>query len=449
MKRLLVGALVLVLALFVVVPIGGYFIVVRSLKDPKTTELLKSLIQDHVGGEVTLLPIEWRGLAAYTEGVEVRNTADLDRIRIDQLRGEVSLRSLLLDRVWKIENIEAQRLQVDVAREVKKIDAPAKKTVAVIEDIPWWAWWLPGRVSYGPIQLSQVDIRWPWLDNEQATIDSMAVRLVERNDGWDIEGTGGSITLPSFPLLRLVELKGRVRKPYFFITQLRWQNAIGGGEGEVSGELALDKTLESHAKIVARSIPLQNFLKEDWRARFLGELEGTLDLTAGGTKENAPSHWKGIGKLKGIDAVIDALPQLETWAQFSGLNVYRRLRLHRAEADVLLDENGATFQNIKIESRNLVRVEGRVNIKDRLVNGEIEVGLTEEQVKVIPGGRTGIFTREAEGYWWAVPPVRISGTVDAVKEDLSGRVGSALIDDVQKKIQSGAEKILDRMRSWF
>jgi hypothetical protein len=447
--------MVLVLFVLVVGPVVGYFAVVRFLEGERTTKLLKSLIEDWVGsGEVTLLPLEWSGLAAYCEGMEVRDARGVSRVKVDQFRGGVSLRGLFVDRVWKLEGIEAQRVQVEFAGDVKeKVRAEAeRKRTEGLRDIPWWAWWLPRGVAWGPVKLSRVDVRWPWLGSGEGGVEGMAVELNEESGGWNIRGSGGEIVLPQFPRLGVVKLDGRVREPYFFITSLRWQSVYGAGEGEVSGELALDRKLGSRLRITGQSIPLENFLKGDWRARLQGSLEGSMDLNTErvrGADGDGAWHWKGIGKLKVVDGVVEALPQLEAWARFTGLNEYRYLRLHRAEANVLVDENGVTLRDVKLESQNLVRAEGRLRVKDGRLEGEFEVGLTDGQVRLIPGGREGIFRREADGYLWAVPPVRVYGTVDDVKEDLSGRVGSALIDKVQRKIESGAEKILERVRSWF
>jgi hypothetical protein len=444
----MIALVILILGL----PVLAYWAATRFLDGSRTTELLKELINEYLGGEVTVMPLQWSGLAAYSDGLEVRNAHKMDQLRVDQFRGEVSLRGLLIDRVWKLCGIEAQKLELHLGGTTKTSKKPPYEPERIISKIPWWAWWLPTEVEWGTIKIAQAHVTWPWeihQPDQRAEVKEMRVLLTQERGGWNIHGNQGELKLPNLPNLRLVNLSARLREPYFFITTLQWQSAEGRGEGEVSGELALEENLSSRLILSARSVPLETFIKGDWRARFLGNLEGSIELHSKASEALSKAPWKGTGKAKIVDGVIDALPQLEAWAQFSGLNEYRRLRLHRAEADCMIDEKGLTLYNVKLESINLVRLEGRVTIDQNNLDGLFELGLTENQVRKIPGGSEKIFTRKAEGYLWAVPPVRIYGTVDQINEDLSARVGSAFIDKMQRTIENNAEKILERLRSWF
>ncbi|MDW8349148.1 MAG: hypothetical protein RML49_02635 [Verrucomicrobiae bacterium] len=454
MKRWLMFAGVIFGVLGVGIPLVCYWAVLRFVEGPLLTKWLESRIAEMTGGETTVMPLEWKGFAAYSEGIEVRGGEGLKRARLDQWRGEVNARALFWERVWRLQGLEAQRLLIELA---DQSDGQGERTERrdgegsfTFDQVPWWLWWLPTRLEWGSALIREVEMLWPIGKGMRGELKGMTVTLRPRDGGWDVLGRGGKLRAGEFPQVRVVELRGRLREPYFFITEGRWQSEEGGGEGLVTGELALDGERSSRLNIQAKDVPIRDVVGGDWRARFHGKVEGHVDLMREEKQKAADGRWKGVGKLLVREGMIEGLPWLETWARYTGLDEYRRLRLTTAEADVIVDEGGGViFRNIRLESSGVVRVEGRVSVKEAKVEGELEVGLTDGQVRLIPAGKERIFTRNAEGYLWAVPPMRVYGTVNDVQEDLSGRVGSAVVDEVQRKIESGAEKILERVRSLF
>jgi hypothetical protein len=169
-----------------------------------------------------------------------------------------------------------------------------------------------------------------------------------------------------------------------------------------------------------------------WSEKLDGHLMGAARVESGRVKGRA--EWTG-GTLKGIE-ILDQI------AAFTGHNEFRALPIQKATADFEIQKGNFVFQNLVLEALDLMQVTGRISVsKNHELRGELEVGVAPSLLRSLPGARSMVFTREADGLVWA--SVQVGGTMDAPTENLSERlvsaVGGAALEAVKPVLQSMPE----------
>jgi hypothetical protein len=95
----------------------------------------------------------------------------------------------------------------------------------------------------------------------------------------------------------------------------------------------------------------------------------------------------------------------------------------------------------------LVRLEGRMDITGDNLDGYFRLGLAPGTLATIPGAETKVFVEQERGLMWA--PLRITGTFDSPKEDLSDRLLAAAGERMFELIPETGELALKFTRSVF
>ena len=84
-------------------------------------------------------------------------------------------------------------------------------------------------------------------------------------------------------------------------------------------------------------------------------------------------------------------------------------------------------------------------IRGNELAGVFEVGVTPGRLKAIDGAEQRVFVREAKGYKWAVPAMRVTGTLDDIQEDLASRIKDAWFDQQIENVTDLASKTPEEM----
>jgi hypothetical protein len=88
-----------------------------------------------------------------------------------------------------------------------------------------------------------------------------------------------------------------------------------------------------------------------------------------------------------------------------------------------------------IASDGAIRAEGKITIDGENLDGQLNIGLPPEVLAKLPSAASDVFTIDERGMRWA--PMRITGTTDKPKEDLSGKLMSAAATRLIGKLQQG------------
>ena len=88
---------------------------------------------------------------------------------------------------------------------------------------------------------------------------------------------------------------------------------------------------------------------------------------------------------------------------------------------------------------------GTVEVTGDQLQGVLQVGLKPEFLDWVPGSLEAVFTEQRDGLNWTT--VRLSGTVQEPKEDLSKRILSAVEDrlgrDLRNRLKDTAKSLRD------
>ena len=132
---------------------------------------------------------------------------------------------------------------------------------------------------------------------------------------------------------------------------------------------------------------------------------------------------------------------------------FRNLALDKAEVEYRYGGDTVNLTMIDLVSRDLLRVEGRADIKAGHIDGKFFVGVTPATLKWLPGAHKRVFTMqrpepENVGYAWTT--MNVKGPLTAPRDDLSARLleaaGLAILDapgEAVKTITGGESELIN------
>jgi hypothetical protein len=147
------------------------------------------------------------------------------------------------------------------------------------------------------------------------------------------------------------------------------------------------------------------------------------------------------GRLAVRDGVLTALPVLDRLAAYADTTRFRVLTLDDARTEYAWRPGTLSLTNLLIASSGLLRVEGQLEVRDgRQLDGRFRLGLVPGALARIPGAESVVFAERRDGLMWT--PVRITGTVDDPKEDLSERLLVAAGERMFELLPESGVKVL-------
>jgi hypothetical protein len=354
-------------------------------------------------------------------------------LRADQIRAEFYLRGVFR-RVWQVDNVELQRLQITLGGAPSKehaASAPAPKTSR----------WLPNKLDLRKIVIHQTNLDWGEAGKAAGSLQKVRVSIVPEAGAWILNGVGGKLRQTGWPDLLVDRLKLRYQRPQLFVNdaELKLDET---GMVNVSGELNFNAPSRLDLLIQYKDVSVTPLLPEDWRARLHGNLLGTAKVTG---QLGDPASLKVTGSLRLASGRLEALPVLERIALFTRMEQFRQFVLQSASAEFSWQDGKLNVTQLLLESERLIRIEGSFSVERRFLDGQFQMGVTPASLRWLPGSQSRVFTTEREGYLWA--PMRVTGPVDQLKEDLSPRLaaaaGTEVLEGIKGTVEQGAKDLLD------
>ena len=396
----------------------------------------------HAKGE--LMPVNATTGALYSDGFAARDGEVFQSLRADQIRAEV--RFGFWARTCTVDHLAMARLRLDFrgqppakgAKGFQPVTPPDASTMVQTHS-------KPSRFTLREITADDLQLLW-------SAGALKGTRLTAApNDGvpgeWLLTGRNGTLQLANLSGngvtgpsdWRIESLDARIHGQTLFLTsaQLRTSDR---GELRLEGELMPDQPEAARGHATFSGLSVAPWLPEDWRARLSGSFSGQLELRAepgGGVKSE--------GSLALLDGELTALPVLDEIAKVTHTDGFRRMRIQKANADLVHSGDEWTVSKLTAESEGLMKVEGAFSIKGRRIAGALQVGVAPAALEWIPGAKERVFTVSRDGYLWA--PVRLSGPAEHPEEDLSSRLAAAAAvqaaSDVRKSVHDSAKSVID------
>lgn len=433
---------------FVLIICCGYFLLQSYLHSDKFRVLMGQVVGGVIGADVEFKPLEWQGMNVRTEGLRGEGTAGVKSLHAMDLAAEIRLYEVLLGN-WLIQDLRLANLQVGINL--------GDQQSAIITGLPsgpdsslgsggnqdegFLDRMLPSRVKLQALEVSSLGLK-VYADSgvlELADGSLRATRRPGKKHNYDYTVSGGLISTPwlEFPV-KLDSANGRYADKSLYLQHSSSQ-VYGDGRLLLSGELAGNRwqwfgTLEK--------IDVGKIVHEDWKKRLSGVLH---------TEFKVMSNEDGFttqGEMVLNKGLLTALPVLDRMAAYTNTNRFRQLRLTECRFKYSSEHReGSSGKDVRIVLRDvvlvsegLVRVTGDLVIDDGNLDGDFRVGIVPGLLAHIPGAESKVFERGEKGLRWA--PLRITGTIDKPKEDLSERIIAAAGERIIELLPETGDKAL-------
>ena len=413
--------------------------------------MLANQVGSAIGAEVEISPLIWDRLAVRSTKVEASGGTRIARLQVEEPKATVSLGALTTG-VWVIDNASIERIVMDLKPAVAPATAhlPAEPAADTPPDafsgLPGW---FPTKVRIPQIQVRDASIRFGQGDMDFRILRSGALLESREDNTWDLALRGGQFRLMPFPgagikdkAFDIVDGSLRLTPETVFVLGSTMKSADGT-------TLSLDGTMPGprgsgplDMNAVLQNLPVAQILGTDWSNRVFGRLTVTNrshgqgdHLLHEGSAELADARFLTPNTpvpnpIAGAPAIIGQGWQLFSSTLIPVLGAYtdrtvqfRNLVCDTARCRYRKDGDTMHLTDIVIRSRAMLGVEGSLDIRGRDLDGTLMVGVTRETLSGIPGAESKVFTIERDGLVWT--PVKISGTLDAPREDLSQRLMDA------------------------
>ncbi|MFT4176888.1 MAG: hypothetical protein QM627_09550 [Luteolibacter sp.] len=380
---------------------------------------------------------EWSGLSVATEGFHAEGNGRLRKLDADRLHMEVGLGGVGRG-VWILKSTVLDRLELELD---PKAETGRKKEREAKEDTPAVkrakrSPWLPDEVELADLDFRQVTVRTLTTSGMVAAENvRLRARQAPGTKSFSVDLSGGRFSLPMkhVPVLHLDEAKLRIQPDMAFLAHAGLR-AEGGGRVDAQGEWEkASKRVEVDGNL--SGFRLENLLDENWARRLQGDVSSSFRLRA-----DRDAELSSEGDLVVKNGVLTALPVLDVLAAYADTRRFRSLPLSEARAHWEWKKGELRLSGLVLESEGLIALEGSLAVKDRKMEGEFQLGLAPGILAGLPGAERNVFSPGARGLWWT--PVRVSGSVDDPKEDLSDRLIVAAGVRLFEFLPDGGAKVL-------
>ncbi len=435
-----VGKASIGLVIGLVVLAGVVFLAIRSyLHSDSFRTFLSGQVSEVAKVDGMFTPFRWQGLAVDANSFDATGAGLVRALKVDGLHTEVGLGGIGRG-VWELKGSNVRRLDVSVDLRQNAEPAPAPEHTSGKKPPPATKRWLPHDVEVKVADVQELVVR-ARTDYGPAMLGGMRVHAepAGQRRSYRVETLGGTVNLPFswIPDVRMDRAKLRWQNGQVFVNSASaalWED----GRLDAAGEWDLSNGRYAFEGGVT-DVKCDDIFSEDWAKRFTG------DVASGFTVNNRGGSLIARGTLTIRNGTLTALPVLDTLAAYADTRRFRILNLTDARTDWRWRDGELFFGDLVLASDGLVRLEGAVTIRGREIDGNFRLGLAPGTLAGIPGAETHVFAPGEKGLLWT--PLRVTGTLDDPKEDLSDRLVAAAGARMFDVIPETGERVIKFTRS--
>lgn len=405
---------------------GGYFWLKSYLHSDDFRVFLGDTVGEAIGAETHFELFTWQGMQAQTEGLTAENGGLIRALRADEVQARVGLSGVRRG-VWEVSGLRVKQLDVEMDTRNEGPTAEPASDEITADPTPeseggFLSGLLPNRAELSSAEIERLNFK-----VETAGGGLQATNLIARIDAaqakgaFDINLSSGMIETSWFGSpMELISARGKYQQGRIYLTDSSYR-VYERGILDLNGELE-GGDFGFYGQL--RDIKAEELVPEDWQKRLTGDLTTQFKVQSGAEQvdgSRADTILRGQLELK--NGVLTSLPVLDTIAAYANTRRFRRLQFSEAKMKYHRVGDRLELTDIVLASEGLVRVEGRMTIVGDQLDGRFKVGIIPGTLTHIPGAETKVFIRGEKGLLWS--PLRITGTIDAPKEDLSDRMIAA------------------------
>ena len=422
---------------------GGYFWLKSYLHSDDFRVFLGEKVGAAIGADAQFELFEWQGMKAQTEGFSADNGKLIKSMRADGVEAKINLSGVKRG-VWEVSGLRVKQLDVmmDTRGEKSVADSQTdeQKSIGSTGNGGFLTGFLPKRA-----ELTSAQIDWLNVDFKSEAGQLKATNVITRIDAAAADGAyavnlaDGLIETTWFNSpLDLVSARGKYQAGRIFITESKakvYERGVLNLSGEVEGgEFGFFGSL--------RDVRMEELVPVNWQKRITGDLSTQFKISSGSVRPDGTQRDTTLkGELELKRGVLTSLPILDTIAAYANTRRFRRLDFSEAKLKYKKVGSRLELTDIVLATEGLVRVEGRLTLEDGgVIDGHFKVGITPGTLAHIPGAESKVFLRGDKGLLWS--PLRITGTVDSPKEDLTDRMIAAAGERMFELIPETGQMVL-------
>jgi len=418
----------------------GYGLIRSYLHSDAFRVLLSNQVSKAIEVEGAFAPLRWDGLAARTGGYEAAGEGPLLAIRADDVRTEIGLDGFR-DGYWLLKGSAVRHLDVTYDATFGTKPTVVDVEIPELPKVETQRRWLPGELRFDTLDLDHLSATVHLKEGELRLSDHrVRVRSIDGNHAVDVDARGGNVRTPLdwLPQLRLHEIKARYRDGVVFVTDAEFR-VFGSGVVLASGEWH-EATRHYAVHGTVDNVNCGDLLDDDWARRLTGRVHGDFTI------ENSGDGPHGRGTLEIRNGVLTALPLLDSLSAYADTQRFRVMTLHEARSDWTWRDGVFSLRNLRLHSEGLARIDGTLDIgKNGELDGNFRLGLAPGTLSRIPGAETMVFRPGENHLLWTT--LRITGTIDTPREDLSERLIAAAGTRMFEIIPETGERVLRHTRT--
>lgn len=420
---------------------GGYLWLRQWLHSEDFREMLSDETGKALESETVFGEFDWDGLSVRSRSFEARGEGVLSELRADELAIDIGLERIR-ERVVTLSNASAARIDArfDLRGDHRRAPPDPETDGGRSDERAWYERFLPTEVALTGLSIGRSSVA--------ARLDDGDLRFA--GTGWtvdpgstagsyEITGRGGRLTMPweFVPEMELEDVRMRLANKVLFLTESRFR-LYERGVLDLRGEAALEDGEFAFGGSL-RDVRADEVLPEDWKQRLTGRIESDFSVSNDGDGVRVD------GGLVLFDGVLTGLPVLDSLGAYGGNPRFRRLVLSDASVNFHWNDGTLLLSDFRLGSEGLMRVEGRLRVdRDRRIDGRFRIGLTPGTLARIPGAETRVFRPGERGLLWT--PVRVTGTLDDPREDLTARLIEAAGMRMFEILPESGERVLKYTR---
>ena len=372
----------------------------------------------------------WFELSSPNFHAEGQGETFLREVQVGGLHGQLKA-SALLQGLLQIEEItlEYARLHIDTARHPKEVSLSVHQqpTPQATSALPGW---LPSLLVIDLIRAKQSDVL---IDLPSGnSLDIRGTHLEAHPEGSEtrFEAREGMLKSSLLPELEIKTIRCRIKPDLVDLTGADLAFPAGG---TLQLEGIFPDTKQSSLSGLWESVPVATLLPT-----LSHQISGTLDGNATVSWDLAGAH-SIEGKIQANKAILFNIPMLEGVSELTRMEAFKYLYLQRAQASFSIRGESSSWQDIVLESQQLLKLVGNAEIQRAGgFSGSFQLGLSSPIVHAIPGASQVFSKDQHDGYYWT--SLQVGGSLSHLTEDLTPRITAAVFSNAGLLLQQGIKQ---------
>jgi hypothetical protein len=434
--------LILVAALLMLAFFSGWIGFHSFIQSDSFREWLSKKVSRSIHADGQFEPLTWEGSSFRSAGFSAKGVgkSKLRSLQITNLSVHIDWWQLPKG-IWMIDQINADKVEAVIGKGPANTTAPGS-------DLPKQSFglslsnFLPSELRVEHLYFASTNLHWETNHGDTGQFIGAKVSVTQSSpDRWDVDAIGGNVHQAAYPELHVEQVHGSVGQDSITIREAKAQTA-GGGEIQISGKAAIRRPLNAQLTFDFSDLAANELMPAEWHigGKVSGHLVYTGDL-------DRFEHGEVAGSIKISGAAFDManiFVTLHQLAKFGGLD---DVRIDSIETHVRYQERELQLSDIRASYQDQIRVEGTGTIGPDRLTGDLLLGLSPKILGWIPGAEEKVFTEQRDGLHWTT--VKISGTPNQPKEDLTKRLISAFRDRMTKEFKGEKKDAVKSLLDMF